>query len=203
MTTPLWILAIGSIFVGFVGLPASMFPNLLEKALRGGIPHMEHPQASVFLELGLMALSLSLAVIGILWALNWYVKKEGAPAARTTAALGPLYRVVANRWFVDEIYWAWIIYPYRRSCTWLRNFDAWVIDGAVNGTAMGYRMWAQASHYFDKLVVDGAVNLIGLVSRICAWAARRLQTGLVENYMLFTVGGIFLLGGLYLCFVVL
>jgi len=96
-----------------------------------------------------------------------------------------------------------VLYPYRRACNWLRDFDAWIVDGAVNGAAVGYKAWCVASHWFDVIAVDGTVNAMGWTSKGFGWSIRRFQTGFVQNYLFLIVAGLFVLGGLYVVFVVL
>ncbi len=50
----------------------------------------------------------------------------------------------------------------------------------------------------DKRVVDGAVNLVGGVIREGSHVFRRLQSGLVQNYALLMLFGIFAFVSLYL-----
>jgi NADH:ubiquinone oxidoreductase subunit 5 (subunit L)/multisubunit Na+/H+ antiporter MnhA subunit len=77
-------------------------------------------------------------------------------------------------------------------------FDAWVVDGIVNGVrhltvvAFGY-----GSDLFDKHAVDGAVNgACGAKSGSMMF--RRVQSGLVQNYALIMGGGIVLIALVYL-----
>ena len=50
----------------------------------------------------------------------------------------------------------------------------------------------------DNRVVDGAVNLVGRICEEGSYWFRRLQTGLVQNYALLMVFGVFVFVGLYL-----
>ena len=42
---------------------------------------------------------------------------------------------------------------------------------------------------FDRVVVDGLVNLVGLVSQTFGAVSRLLQTGRIQQYAAFAVGG--------------
>ena len=48
------------------------------------------------------------------------------------------------------------------------------------------------------LVVDGAVNLIGRSSEESSFVFRRVQTGLVQNYALLMLAGVFAFVSIYL-----
>jgi NADH-quinone oxidoreductase subunit L len=79
----------------------------------------------------------------------------------------------------------------------LYAIDANVVDGAVNGTAWGTLSASDASNFVDMKFVDGAVNLVGTILASLSGTFRRVQTGLVQNYALVMLMGIFVLVGLY------
>jgi NADH-quinone oxidoreductase subunit L len=122
MTVPLGLLALGSAAAGWIGLG-----HYLEPVFAGLAPeaHVERG-----LEHFLMAGSVAAGLGGILLAWWLYLKRpprEGAP--------GPLYRLVLNKYYVDEMYSALIVRPLVAVSTkvlW-RAVDAGMIDGAVNG----------------------------------------------------------------------
>jgi NADH-quinone oxidoreductase subunit L len=51
---------------------------------------------------------------------------------------------------------------------------------------------------FDKYVVDGLVNLMAWIAGEGSYALRRVQTGLVQNYALMMIAGVFVLLTVYL-----
>jgi NADH-quinone oxidoreductase subunit L len=74
-------------------------------------------------------------LIGIAFAWLFYVLKPGM-ADSIANALGGVYRLVLNKYYVDEAYDAVIVHPLvdgSRTVLW-RGIDAGLIDGAVNGT---------------------------------------------------------------------
>ena len=71
--------------------------------------------------------------------------------------------------------------------------DRNVLDGAVNGSAWSTRAACWVSHVFDKYVVDGLVNLLAWVAAEGSYLFRRGQTGLVQNYAVATLFGVFAL----------
>jgi NADH-quinone oxidoreductase subunit L len=100
-----------------------------------------------------------------------------------------LYRAVANKYFVDEIYDATLIAGTDALARGSWEFDARVIDGAVNGTRHLTVGTSFFSGLFDLNVVDGAVNLVARIYEVSSLALRRVQTGLVQRYALvMTVG---------------
>ncbi len=120
MTIPLIVLAALSLGGGF--LPVPHFLDPVFPAMEG-----QHESALVF-----VSVALGLAGIGV--AAWFYVLRPGL-ADRVAASLGGLYRLVYNKYFVDEIYWAAVVRPVvggSRTLLW-RVMDAGVIDGIVNG----------------------------------------------------------------------
>ncbi len=74
----------------------------------------------------------------------------------------------------------------------LARFDSQVIDGIVNLSGRSTRLLAVFSGWVDKTFVDGAVNLVADGTLLGGVGARKLQTGKIQNYLLYAVGGIVL-----------
>lgn len=196
MTLPLVLLAILSVIGGFIGLPeVTHLPNLihdfLNPALGGdGIPH---PQTLTYgAEILLMLLSVGVAIAGLYLGWTFYVKRPELPDL-AAARFSRCYRLLANKYYVDEIYHALFIRPLLKLVSWSGLFDLKGIDGAVN---LSSRLTARLSFlvgWEDLRVVDGAVN--GLAELIRTWGAqlRRLQTGEVQQYLYTVVLGVFAL----------
>jgi NADH-quinone oxidoreductase subunit L len=173
MAVPLVILALFSAGVGFVGFPPEhgayhRFVEPVFAAARGAEAHAA-PVGAVPMAI----LSLAIGVAGVLVATRFYVWRPEIPA-RMAERYSKAYRVLLNKYYVDELYDALIVEPIRRGSFWLwRKFDEPVIDGSVNGVAS--------------------------VVRVGSLVLRRVQTGYVMNYVLsFIVGVVAILG--YLAF---
>jgi NADH-quinone oxidoreductase subunit L len=159
MTGPLMVLAVLSLLGGFISIPrwlAPMFP------LAG--PESLTP----------MLISAGCGIIGILAALYLYVLQP-ALAESLKAAAGPLYTLVSNKYYVDEIYAALIVKPLQgisRTLLW-KGVDEGLIDqGMVTGFAR---------------IIKGWGSLL-----------RQLQSGSIRNYATWVLAGsllvIFVLG---------
>jgi len=186
MTLPLSILAVLSVVGGWIGIPAVL----------GGSNHFEHWLAPVFhpvaagaheaaeqvahgaaagahhsttLEIGLMALSVAIALCGILLAYFLYrvrTEKPGEIARKWPT----LYDVVYHKYYIDEFYeWA-------------------VIRRIVNGSTGLWQM-------FDALFIDGIVNGAADLVRAAGDRVRRLQGGVVGGYAFSMLAGAVLLVG--------
>jgi len=148
-------------------------------------------------EIGLMAFSVFIGALGIFVAWRFYVK---APEIADNLARrwAGAHRVLSNKYYVDEIYDATFIAGTMASARGLWTFDARVVDGAVNGTGWLTMISAWFSHLIDKYVVDGTVNLVGAVLEESSFVLRRVQSGLVQNYALFMLFGVFAFVSVYL-----
>jgi NADH-quinone oxidoreductase subunit L len=189
MALALIVLALGSVLAGYVGIPGhNVLDTWLEPSFEarsvttladGQVGTPGEPAAGEAaageerLELSLMVVSSIVALVGI--GLAWFIwlkRREIADkAARQFAAV---YKLLLNKYYVDEIYDAAIVQPIRivsQEGLW-RGVDVHLIDGAVNGTAS---------------IVDGGSSLL-----------RRLQTGSVRAYAGSLLVGVVLILGYYL-----
>jgi NADH-quinone oxidoreductase subunit L len=73
-------------------------------------------------------------------------------------------------------------------------FDLRIIDGIVNAVGFITRaMLSQFTGWFDNTFVDGLVNGVAQITWSVGGRVRRLQTGMIQNYLLIIVGGVVLL----------
>src|SRR5262245_14525632 len=136
MALALILLAAGPVLAGFVGLPEALgggdwFAKFLEPSFA---PQHVDEVADHGLELTLMAGSSLVAVAGITIAIYFFLRNRRA-ADRLADRFAGVYRVLLNKYYVDEIYDGVIVQPIRivsENALW-KVIDVRVIDGAVNG----------------------------------------------------------------------
>ncbi len=185
MAFALVLLAAGSVAAGYVGVTHALGgDNRIEQWLEPSFapPHREadgaewvvedHPTADVSLERGLTLLSALIALAGIGLAAHLYLRRPGRAAA-LRARFPSLYRLLLNKYYVDEIYDTALVRPIR-----IVSEDLW------QGMDVG--------------VIDGAVNGAGTVVQQCAAGLRRLQTGSVRSYAASVLLGVIVILGWYL-----
>jgi len=186
---------------GWFGLPKlgnwdwNWLSHFLEPvvAVVGGHGEEAH-HLSVGLELGLMALSIAVAGLGIYIAWKTYGGDQGLAGGQRWAERFPtVHRLLVNKYYVDEIYDASVVKGTWKTAQGLYRFDTSVVDGAVNGTRHATVATSFLSGFFDKYVVDGLVNSVGWVLQKASFFFRRLQTGLVSQYALVVAVGAFVL----------
>jgi NADH-quinone oxidoreductase subunit L len=208
MTIPLVALAAGSILAGWIGVPKlwsalpesfRAFEHWLAPAVSGEGAHAaaEHAYAAST-EWLLMGLSVAAACLGIFLAWHFYQRRpERAEAVRQAA--GPLYTVLYNKWYVDEIYdFLFVNGLAKGGGNALVSFDNRVVDGGVNGAGWLTRFSSTLSIWWDTWVVDGAVRLSSFVVKLSSYPVRIVQTGSVQAYALVFVLGVVLVFGYYL-----
>jgi NADH:ubiquinone oxidoreductase subunit 5 (subunit L)/multisubunit Na+/H+ antiporter MnhA subunit len=151
MTVPLMILAVGAAGLGLVfGHMTGIFDGFLNMTIAG--THGSH--GTDWIVVGLSTLA-AVGGIGLAWVM--YGQRSTIPAAIATA-VPPLYRLSLNKFYLDEIFYIFVVV-----------------------TAM---CLAQFSRFLDWIVVDGLVGFISKIPGTVARLARPIQNGLVQFYAL-------------------
>ena len=158
MIFPLIVLAVLSFVGGWVGIPAALggsdrFDHFLDPVFSkyapavGELKAATNEEASTALgaehseratELLFMSFSVAAAALGLLGAWYLYYKRTDLPA-KIAASAGGLYRLVLDKYRIDELYGAAVIRPIVLISTnvlW-KGVDSAIIDGTVNGSAAG------------------------------------------------------------------
>ena len=201
MTVPLIILAAGAVAAGFVGWPQVLGgPNWFERFLA---PVFENPAMRPSahhvwsLEFGVMLFSVLVAAVGFYVAYRFYVARPEIPE-RLAAAARPAYRLVLNKYYVDELYDALFVNRAKNVGNAAAAFDLAIIDGGVNGAGWLTRFSAEVSRLWDLWVIDGLVNVMAFGVKVLSYPVRILQTGLVQMYALLIVLGVLIFMAYYL-----
>ena len=199
MTVPLIILAVFSCFFAFswnpfgtaqswlvraVERPESVVPVILAAPGREAFEEALH-----HVHLTAMALSLSVAGLGILAAFaTYYWKKIDADAV--AHALKPVHTFLLHKWYFDELYMGVVINGTLLLSRILRWFDNTIVDGIVNGAGLLTRGVSFVSGKFDTYVIDGLVNFSARFSGAVGLVVRKTQTGRVQTYVALAVFGV-------------
>jgi NADH-quinone oxidoreductase subunit L len=206
MTLPLQILAVLSVVGGvLIGFPGQLFHlegwSFIDRFLGPVVlTHGEHHDhaLSFGLEWGLVILSVAVAAAGIALAYRLYRIDPGFTRAAHLASRFPLaYKLLLNKYWIDELYGATVIRGTVKLADLLWEFDARVVDGAVNGTRNLTVGSSWVSGIFDLQVIDGLVNLVGTSYDVASRQFRRLQVGFAQGYAMVMVFGAALLLGIF------
>ncbi len=164
MVAPLWVLAAMAILASVLGLPHWMthregyIAGFLEHPVADGMQLLpaETVERLHHLEIPAMIGGISAWAIGAGLAWWVYIAQKGEPADRAAEALPKLYKLVVDKWRVDELYDFIVVRP-------LRGF-------------------ASAVAIIDRFIIDGVVNLVGLIALGLGKVLKPLQTGAVQVY---------------------
>jgi len=153
--------------------------------------------ASLSSEVGMAGLSLTIALLGVILAHQFYMKKPELPGLLADRMKG-VYRLLLNKYWVDELYQAIFVNFGKRVCVFLWGVDSGVVDGAVNRSSWLTVRLSFLSSWNDLKIVDGLVNAVADVIQGGSVRLRRLQTGIVQNYILAMSLGILGMAVIYL-----
>lgn len=170
MWVPLALLAIPSALIGLVlgvGGHSSWFHHFTEKVTGFKVEHFEGLGSAV----PFMIISSIIGIAGIAYA--WTRYKDRVPSTEPT---NTLQKLVANKYYIDEIYNTFIVQPIRNAS----HFLLWKL--------------------FDSGIIDGIVNGVAALIRFIGGLLRKLQTGLVQVYIVSMVIGIVIFLAYYLFF---
>lgn len=175
MTIPLIILAIGAIASGWVGIPPLIGESIgLENPDRFGeflapVFGGRHPvEASHTEEILVMVISISAGLLGIFISALMYLRETDLPE-KLGKRFSSVYRVLWNKYYVDELYDLIIVRP-----------TLWVAYSVIVGLT-------------DGKIIEGIVNGVpAAIGKFSHWL-RRIQTGLVHQYATVMAIGAFII----------
>jgi len=165
VTLPLMILAGLSVLGGLLNFPGLL---TLEKWLGHTLGEGE-PAQFVWIVAGI---SLVLALLGL--GLGWMIysrKTEKTFVDPLKKALGPIFTGMENKWWVDELYAALILNPYKAFAQFMAEpVDLGVIDRIGGGLAAGTRAMAEGLRKLENGYIRsyGLLMLLGLAA-ILTW----------------------------------
>ncbi len=197
MVWPLVILAAFATFLGLAGMPwANQFFFLLGEEAEMAGQHLHHGEFNWLIA----GISTAVAVLG--WLVAWLIygrKPLTVPVDPLEKPLGPVYTLLKNKYYIDEIYQMLFVNPAISLARAFAIFDQRVIDAVVN-TVGAFGRWLSSAlkRFIDNPIVDGAVNGVGWVTTQAGEFMRATQTGKVQNYLLVAAVTVVLLLALFL-----
>ncbi|BFU94982.1 MAG: NADH:ubiquinone oxidoreductase, membrane subunit L [Nitrospira sp.] len=190
MIAPLTVLGALSLVGGFLGFPPEQgwLHHFLAPVVGAGSEH----DVSTGLVLTLMMIATGIAFLG--WGLaHYFYSISPATPDRWAARAEPVYRLLLNKYYVDELYDLLFVEPTKKLGLLLDWFDRTVIDGLVRAVGQLAELGAAGSTWIEKHVIYGGLNVIGYGNHLIARQWRQLQSGMVHHYAAIIVAGLFLL----------
>jgi len=117
---------------------------------------------------------------------------------RLARRLPGIHRLLGHAYYVDEVYEATVVAGTMSGGRRLWGFDRYVVDGLVNGSSWVTLFGSWMSALTDRRLVDGIVNSVGRRLTGASYRLRQVQTGLVQNYALVMLFGVFAFVSVYL-----
>ena len=174
VTLPLVLLAIPSIYVGWAYVEPFLFGDLFKGVIASAeqaplnVMKEEFHGPAAFALHGLTAAPFWLALAGIVVAWFLFLKRPDIPASMANSMRG-LYRLLLNKYYLDDIYQAVFATGARKLGTFFWKLgDVTIIDG---------------------ILVNGTAKVIGWGSSVL----RRIQSGYVYHYAFMMIIGVFVL----------
>ena len=182
MIIPLWVLSLGSIGAGWFASPFAAWLGATPEAHSWGV----------------MAASSAVAIGGLGLAYHFYLSRPGT-ADRVESAAAPVAKLLRAAWYFDDLYeWAIVRGFARSGGAALSRLDQKIVDGGVNGVGWLTRQTGAVGRWADTWIIDGAVNLTALTVKLSSFPVRFLQTGFAQSYALVIVISLAALAGWYI-----
>ncbi len=166
MTVPLLLLCIGAVASGWVGIPkilggSNHFGEFLSPVLHH--PHYEGVTHSE--EWMTMGLSVFVGVTGILVAILFYIKNPSIPV-RLAQSFSFIYRVLWNKYYVDEFYNLIVVRPV-----------LFVAKSIIDA-------------FTDRKIIEGIVNGLPALVGWTGAQLRKTQNGILQHYGIIMATGL-------------
>jgi NADH-quinone oxidoreductase subunit L len=199
MIYPLIILAFLSVVGGALNLPKIYtFTSWLEHSLA----HLHKGEFNLLVAIA--STVLALLALGLAWLMYGarYEEMLKLPKAKRSddplrKSLGPVFKAMENKFWVDELYDMVFVKPYMAFSNFLgeiidwRFWHDWFHNVVIAG---GYRaMTHLLANPIDLGIIDGFANGLGSGAKSLSRLLSRLQTGFVRNYALMVFLGVVLI----------
>ncbi|MBB5017783.1 NADH-quinone oxidoreductase subunit L [Chitinivorax tropicus] len=163
VTLPLVLLAVPSVLIGYVAIEPMLFGDFFKGVIFSGNHHVMTELKEAFHGAGAMGLHslqtlpLWLAVAGVASSWFLYMKRPDIPAM-IKDKFGFIYKILENKYFMDDLY-----------------FNVFAKGSRLIGTGL----WKIGDvGIIDGLFVNGSAKVVGWMSSL----ARRLQSGYIYHY---------------------
>ncbi len=175
VTLPLILLAIPSVFIGYITIEPILFGNYFKEAIYISIEHPGMAElASEFQGPFAMVVHVVqefpvwIALSGVVTAWFFYMKRPDIPAA-LQKRFHAIYTLLDNKYYFDR-------------------FNDWFFAGGARGASRFLWKFGDVK-LIDGMMVNGTAKLVGLFSGVL----RRLQSGYIYHYAFSMIIGVFVL----------
>ena len=209
MTFPLVVLAFFSVGFGWVGIPeqfpliGGIIPNWIHEFVGGTL--LEHPQPVDFSWIPLLT-SIIVSLGGL--AVGYLVYRDMKPEQkiRSRNLGGGSYRLLKNKYYIDELYMAIFIRPAEWIAVTFTSLwmDRKVIDGILHWIAYLVGVIGNfLRNFIDKPIINGSGDLVGESTKKLGGVFRTIQTGRVQQYMILALVSLAVVSAFFYYFLIL
>jgi len=204
MLLALVVLSFFAVAAGWVGIPehfpviGGLVPNWIQAYSTGTL--LERPESLPFSPWPLVT-SLVVALGGLLAGWLVYRGYQASQPDPLEAPLGPLYVLLRNKYYFDELY----NFLFVRPMYWISEtfVSVWVDKGVIDGTLhligrTAIRLGEIFRNDFDLPVINGFGDFVGEGVKRFGRTFRVIQTGKVQQYLLVLMAIIVVLGAVLL-----
>jgi len=190
MTLPLMVLSIFAIGAGWAGIPegfpiiGGLLPNWFTEFVGSMLHEGEH--AAEHHSLIPLFTSLLVSLGGLFLGFIVYRRLKKGATDPMEWSLGNFYKVLENKYFIDEFYTKFFINP----ITWFAEkivyswMDLKIIDGALHGLSfIGLWIGNILRQKFDLPIINRGGDNLAKSTRFIGSEIRLTQTGKVQDYM--------------------
>jgi NADH-quinone oxidoreductase subunit L len=201
MIYPLIVLAGLSLLGGLLNLPkVYTLTHWLEHSVL--VPH--HGEFNILVAtistlLALGALALSYQFYARRYRENLQLPKVKRPVDPLYQVVGPFFKVMQDKFYVDELYHYVIVTPYNQLARFLaevidwRFWHDWFHDVLIVG---GFnRLSTFLAHPVDLGVIDGTANGLARLTKALSANLRKIETGYVRTYAMYVFLGVVVIVG--------
>lgn len=137
MWVPLVVLAFFSLFVGWLNagpFHITAVTKWIQPVVRNAtqlVATIQKGEALTNLEYRMLVPGILAFLVGTFGAYWFYHVKSGQPARQIAKQTGWLYRLVLDKWRIDELYEATVLQAFHSMAEAAAWFDKWVVDGII------------------------------------------------------------------------
>ncbi|QFK72976.1 NADH-quinone oxidoreductase subunit L [Pradoshia sp. D12] len=166
MTAPMMILAVLSIFAGYVNTP--WFGTFLGDWLAEGNRYLGHVHIEGPIWIPIVAILAFLIGCGTAWLI--YGKRKSVGVEKEVP--GPLYQMLANKFYVDEFYEFTIVRMVKGFGMILSWVEKYILQGIVSSVSylINFSATKGANAHNGKMQIYGTIALIGLAAVLVIFA---------------------------------
>ncbi len=196
MWLPYSILAVATLIIGLTGpFFEGFLENSLGKYLEGSFGMHIVKEGFKLNPIAVSGSLFALAIGGFL-GYNFYIARRSDPyrIVQSNPLVGSIYKFLENRWYINALYYKIFVNgTMALGNAVFKGVELGILDKTNTGVSKLTIGFSSASSWFDSHVVDGIANGIATASEMVSGGVRKVQTGIVEQYVFGFAGGIVLL----------